>query len=104
MQNTAQEDGTKIPILGSIPIIGNLFKSKADRKEQTELMVLITPQLVRPLDPDEVPSLPTSQNRFMPAPGVGSAGEGKGMADAPAEQPAKKLPPPPPVIKKDSTQ
>ena len=58
LHNIAQEDGSTVPILGSIPIIGNLFKSKADRKEQTELMVLITPQLVRPLDPDEVPRAP----------------------------------------------
>ena len=71
LHNTAQEDGQKVPILGSIPIIGTLFKSKADRKEQTELMVLITPQLVRPLDPDEVPPLPIVPKRFLQSPGVG---------------------------------
>jgi pilus assembly protein CpaC len=65
LHNTSQEDGSKVPILGSIPIIGNLFKSKAERKEQTELMVLITPQLVRPLEPDEVPALPTSPKTFI---------------------------------------
>jgi hypothetical protein len=31
-------------------------------------MVLVTPRLVRPLDPDEVPPLPTLPGRFMPAP------------------------------------
>ena len=67
MLNTAQESGSKVPILGSIPIIGALFRSKADTKEQTELMVLVTPQLVRPLDPDEVPPLPIAPKRFLPS-------------------------------------
>ena len=101
LQNTAQEDGSSIPILGSIPIIGALFRSKTDRKDQTELMVLITPQLVRPLDPDEVPTLPTLQKRFLQGPGVGSQLEGGGgLVDAPAQPPAT-APKPAPVIKKN---
>jgi pilus assembly protein CpaC len=89
LHNTSQEDGTKVPILGSIPIIGNLFKSKAERKEQTELMVLITPQLVRPLDPDEVPALPTSPKAFI----KDDVKEGKpGVADAPPVPPAANQP------------
>jgi pilus assembly protein CpaC len=98
MYNVAQEDAQKVPILGSIPIIGYLFKSKADKKEQTELMVLITPQLVRPLDPDEVPSLPTMPDRFIKQE-LGAASGGK-MMDAPAAQPAV-APKPAAPIKKD---
>jgi pilus assembly protein CpaC len=101
LHNTSQENGSKVPILGSIPIIGALFKSKSETKEQTELMVLVTPQLVRPLDPDEVPALPTEVKRFLPGAGVGSQLEGGGgLVDAPAQAPAKK-PAPAPVIKKD---
>ena len=59
----SQEDKAAIPILSKLPIIGPLFKSKAERAERTELMVLITPRLVRPLDPDEVPPLPTRPGR-----------------------------------------
>ena len=99
LQNTAQEDGSKVPILGSIPIIGNLFKSKSDRKEQTELMVLITPQLVRPLDPDEVPALPIVPKRFLQAPGAEQTPQG-GMVDAPT-QPVSSPAKPAPVIKKN---
>ena len=100
LNNTAQEDASKVPFLGSIPIIGNLFKSKADRKEQTELMVLITPQLVRPLDPDEVPALPVTTKRFLQGPGVGSQLEGGGgQVDAPAQPPTGK-PKAAPVVKK----
>jgi len=101
LQNISQEDGTKVPILGSIPIIGALFRSKADRKEQTELMVLITPQLVRPLDPDEVPALPVSPKRFLQGPGVGPQLEGGGgLVDAPAQPPASPTKPAP-VVKKE---
>jgi pilus assembly protein CpaC len=97
LHNTAQQDGSKVPILGDIPIIGNLFKSKSDHREQTELMVLITPQLVRPLDPDEVPALPITTKDFIKGPGAGSKLEGGGgLADAPPAAPK-----PAPVIKKN---
>ena len=58
-----------------MPIIGNLFKSKAERAERTELMVLITPRLVRPLDPDEVPPLPTNARPFLPGYDPGTSAE-----------------------------
>jgi pilus assembly protein CpaC len=70
LNNVAQNDGTAIPILSKLPIIGALFKAKSDRTEQTELMVLVTPRLVRPLDPDEVPALPTQPGVFLPPPGA----------------------------------
>ena len=76
LNNLTQEDAAAIPLLSKVPIIGNLFKSKADRAERTELMVLITPRLVRALEPDEVPPLPTLPRRFLPAPGVGGVDKG----------------------------
>jgi pilus assembly protein CpaC len=85
LDNMSQDDKAAIPVLGQLPIVGALFKSKATRAERTELMVLITPRLVRPLDPDEVPPLPTNQKKFLP-PG-GDIGEhmsgGGGAVDAP---------------------
>jgi pilus assembly protein CpaC len=65
LNNLSQTDRQAIPILSRLPILGSLFKSKASRAEQTELMVLITPRLVRPLDPDEVPALPTRPGAFL---------------------------------------
>ncbi len=53
MNNISQTDRNAVPLLSSLPIIGNLFKSKAARQQRTELMVLITPRLVKPLDPIE---------------------------------------------------
>ena len=84
LDNISQEDRAAIPILSKIPIIGYLFRSKAERAEQTELMVLITPRLVQPLDPDEVPPLPT---RFRPFLSEGGVGEGTGLVDAPTGTP-----------------
>ncbi|HVH29027.1 MAG TPA: type II and III secretion system protein family protein [Vicinamibacterales bacterium] len=80
LDNISQDDRAAIPFLSQIPIIGTIFKSKAERSEQTELMVLITPRLVRPLDPDEVPPLPT---RFRPFTQEGGLGDQGGLVDAP---------------------
>jgi pilus assembly protein CpaC len=84
IDNQAQIDSSALPMLSQIPIIGHLFSSKADRKERTELLVLITPRLVRALNPDEVPPLPTLPGRFLP-PGddLGGRLEGGGTVDAP---------------------
>lgn len=69
LNNLTQSDAAAIPWLSKIPIVGKFFTSRADRGEQTELMVLITPRLVRALDPDEVPALPTDPTRFIPPTG-----------------------------------
>ncbi len=92
MNNVTQTDRSMIPVLGSLPIIGNLFKSKAARQAKTELMVLITPRLVKPLDPDEVPSLPTDPTQFID--NLDEAGSrlqgGAGTIDAPNADPAER--------------
>jgi pilus assembly protein CpaC len=47
MNNTVTDSMRKIPGIGDIPILGWLFKSKALQKQQTELVVMITPTIVR---------------------------------------------------------
>jgi type II secretory pathway component GspD/PulD (secretin) len=37
----------KVPLLGDIPILGNLFKSRGVAKNKTELLVFLTPRIVR---------------------------------------------------------
>ena len=83
LDNISQDDESAIPLLSKLPVIGHLFRSKAERSAQTELMVLITPRLVRPLDPDEVPPLPTKFKPFVPEGGVGKGMNGSGLVDAP---------------------
>jgi pilus assembly protein CpaC len=53
---------SKIPLLGDIPYLGTLFTSKEYQKKETELMIIVTPHLVRALNPAEVPSLPGENN------------------------------------------
>ena len=48
----------KIPFLGDIPILGALFTSKEFQKSESELVIIVTPRLVRAMNPDEVPRLP----------------------------------------------
>ena len=86
IDNESQLDEAAVPVLSRLPIIGNFFKSKADRQDRTELLVLITPRLVRALDPDEVPPLPTLPGRFLPSgDDIGQQLEGGGgTVDAPA--------------------
>jgi pilus assembly protein CpaC len=46
---------SEVPLISQIPILGNLFKSKSFQKNETELMFIITAQVVKPLNPDDVP-------------------------------------------------
>jgi len=48
----------KYPLVGDIPVLGNLFKSSQFQKDQSELVILITAHLVKPLDKKAI-SLPT---------------------------------------------
>jgi pilus assembly protein CpaC len=84
LDNISQNDKDAIPLMSKLPIIGPLFKNISKRQEQTELMVLITPRLVRPLDPDEVPPLPTNTDQFLKTPADDTRLEGtSGTVDAP---------------------
>ena len=58
MQNNYNSAIDKTPGLGDIPILGNLFKSDGYRKNETELMIVVTPYLVKPVSDSEI-VLPT---------------------------------------------
>jgi pilus assembly protein CpaC len=59
MDNSLAENVRKVPLLGDIPILGALFKSTSFQRNQTELLVLVTPYLVTA--DMEAPSLPTGE-------------------------------------------
>jgi pilus assembly protein CpaC len=58
MQNTSSSSVEKMPGAGDIPILGALFKSNGWRKSETELMIIVTPYLVKPVSDSEI-KLPT---------------------------------------------
>lgn len=49
LDNETTDNMTKIPGLSSIPLLGKLFTTKSLQKQNTELMVLVTPEIVRPI-------------------------------------------------------
>jgi pilus assembly protein CpaC len=58
LKETASENVDKYPLLGDIPILGALFKSQSFQNAETELIILVTPRLVKPIVAAEQ-SLPT---------------------------------------------
>jgi pilus assembly protein CpaC len=50
LDNNTLDSVTRIPLLGDLPVIGALFRSRTRRQNRTELLVLVTPRLVRPSD------------------------------------------------------
>ncbi len=58
MSNNSQNTIDKAPGVGDIPILGNLFRSRAYRKGETELVIVVTPYLVKPVNASDI-KLPT---------------------------------------------
>ncbi|MCB9850839.1 MAG: type II and III secretion system protein family protein [Phycisphaerales bacterium] len=48
----------KLPGLGEVPVLGALFRSVEYQRRQTELVVLVTPEIISPMDPQQVPKVP----------------------------------------------
>jgi pilus assembly protein CpaC len=59
MNNTLTNSMSKIPGIGDIPILGLLFQSRAHQKNQTELVVMITPQIIKRGQPGVSEGLPS---------------------------------------------
>ncbi len=58
IDNREQVSLSKIPVLGDIPVLGELFKSRRFQRNETELVFLATVKVVEPLNPDQLPRLP----------------------------------------------
>ena len=56
----------KVPFLGSLPLIGALFRSIEYRREETELLIIVTPKLAQPILATNVPPLPGEDQSFDP--------------------------------------
>jgi len=68
LNNTVQDSMRKIPGIGDIPILGWLFKSRAMQKSQTELVVMITPTIVRRGQTGVSEGLPSLVEPYLGAP------------------------------------
>jgi pilus assembly protein CpaC len=93
LNNQTTENFSKVPGIGDIPILGKLFQSKSVTKNHTELLVIITPEIVRPIPADKpVPNLTFSVPQLSPGsvplyqPGIDQTGP------VPVNPPADSMP------------
>ena len=63
IRSTVSASTNKVPILGDIPILGNLFKSTSKNKNKTELMILLRPRVVK--DEDEARKLRLDETKTL---------------------------------------
>ncbi len=57
LDNSETRSLSSVPVLSSIPVLGELFKSKSFQKNETELMFIVTASLVKPVKRDDLPQL-----------------------------------------------
>jgi pilus assembly protein CpaC len=98
LDNRETKTFQKIPFIGDIPILGKLFQSISTNKTNTELMVIVTPEIVAPIPagqplpalhyPDKF--LPSNSNIPMTTPGRDVTGA-KAPAPPPPSMPIEKL-------------
>ena len=58
LDNNETQTLSKVPGLGDVPILGNLFRSKQFQKNESELMFIVTAQVVKPVNRDDLPAIP----------------------------------------------
>jgi pilus assembly protein CpaC len=63
LQNTRNNSIDKAPVLSDLPILGALFRSNAWRRNETELVIIITPYLVKPMSSPAQVALPTDGDK-----------------------------------------
>ena len=90
MNNTLNSTIQKIPGIGDIPVLGLLFKSRAYQKNETELVVMITPTIIRRGSTGVSQALPSLVEPYMTAPSntVPPPAPYVGSPRYPANQPA----------------
>src|SRR5690349_3607107 len=57
LDNSETKSLSRIPVVSDIPVIGALFKSKSFEKKETELMFIVTAQMVKPVNRDDLPTM-----------------------------------------------
>jgi pilus assembly protein CpaC len=82
LDNRTTDTLEKIPFVGDIPLLGKLFQSKSVTKQNTELIVIVTPELVRPIPAGQpvpelnypTPFLKSNTGKDPRTPGLNSTG------------------------------
>jgi pilus assembly protein CpaC len=87
IKNNARQAMDAVPGIGEVPLLGALFRSKAFQADRSELIFVVTPRLVKPLEPGYL--LPTDGYRPPSRPEfyLGHQLEGSGRPDVPVDRP-----------------
>ncbi len=67
LRNTGNNSVDKTPVLGDLPILGALFRSTSFKRQETELVIVVTPYLVKPVNGSQI-ALPTDGYRTSTGP------------------------------------
>ena len=59
LQNNVDVQEKQLPWLGSVPVLGALFRSALYQKKETDLVIIVTPHIVQPMRPGDVARVPT---------------------------------------------
>jgi pilus assembly protein CpaC len=62
LDNSETKTMSKVPGLGDIPVLGNLFRSTQFQKNESELMFIVTTQIVKPVNRDDIPKMPAVES------------------------------------------
>lgn len=88
LDNSEVKSLSKIPVIGDVPILGQLFRSKQFQKQETELVFIVTAKLTTPLNPDAVPRMRGVDGLRDGSPlGVEMPTPGEGKSDAKSDGP-----------------
>jgi pilus assembly protein CpaC len=94
IDNQTSENFSKVPGIGDIPILGKLFQSKTVTRNNTELLIIVTPEIVRPIPAEQAlpelkfnsPFMPANSDTPMRHPGLDKTGP------VPVNPPSKTIP------------
>jgi pilus assembly protein CpaC len=93
LQNNAQHDIGKTPFLADLPVLGALFRSDRFRRSETELVIIVTPYVVRPV----------STRMALPTDGLATPNDMERLAQASPWRPASGQQPAAPVTARDGS-
>lgn len=73
LQQHNEVTAQRMPGIGKVPVLGSLFSSKAYQRSQTDLVIIITPYLVKPVDPSKKMAVPGEDTRAPTSASISSA-------------------------------
>jgi pilus assembly protein CpaC len=65
VDNREQDSFSKIPVLSNLPIFGAMFKVKDEKKNRTDLVMMVTPEITQPLAANDIKPMPSFPRDFL---------------------------------------